>query len=50
MGINGQPMNMRVINERVPLGEWELWEVDADRRIHPFHVHGCSFLVVSRDG
>jgi FtsP/CotA-like multicopper oxidase with cupredoxin domain len=50
MSINRQPMNMRVINERVRLGQWEIWEVEADRRTHPFHVHGCSFLLLSQDG
>ena len=50
MGINRQPMDMRVINERVHLGQWELWQVEADRRPHPFHVHGCSFLVLEQGG
>ena len=50
MGINSQPMDMRVINERVRLGQWERWEVESDRKIHPFHVHGCSFLVLSQNG
>ena len=50
MGINGVAMDERVINERVRLGQWEVWEVSSDRRIHPFHVHGCSFLVISQDG
>ncbi len=50
MGINGQTMDMSVINERVRLGEWELWRVENDDGHHPFHVHGCSFLVLSEDG
>ena len=50
MTINRQPMDMHVINERVRLGQWELWEVEADRKIHPFHVHGCSFRVLSQEG
>lgn len=50
MGINRQPMDMNVINERVRLRQWEHWEVVTDRRIHPFHVHGCSFLVLSQNG
>ena len=50
MAINGQSMDMSVINERVRSGVWERWRVENDEGHHPFHVHGCSFLVVSRDG
>lgn len=50
MGINGQVMDMSIINERVRLGEWEHWRVENDDGHHPFHVHGCSFLVLSQDG
>jgi FtsP/CotA-like multicopper oxidase with cupredoxin domain len=50
MGINGQMMDMSVINERVRLGQWERWRVENDEGHHPFHVHGCSFLVMSQDG
>ena len=46
MAINRQPMDMNVINERVRRGQWERWDITADRRTHPFHVHGCSFLVL----
>ncbi len=49
MGINGQMMNMNVINERVQRGVWERWRVENDDGHHPFHVHGCSFLVLSQD-
>ena len=50
MGINGQQMDMAVINERVSLGQWERWRVVNDEGHHPFHVHGCSFLVLSQEG
>ena len=50
MGINGSPMDMNVINERVPRGQWERWRVTSDDGHHPFHVHGCSFLVLSQEG
>jgi blue copper oxidase len=49
MGINRQSMDMRVINERVRLGEWERWVINSFDGSHPFHVHGCSFLVVSQN-
>ena len=50
MSINREPMDMRVINEEVGSGQWVIWEVEADRKNRPFHVHGCSFLVLSQDG
>ena len=45
MTINGVPMNMEVINERVTRGVWERWRVQSNQGEHPFHVHGCSFLI-----
>lgn len=50
MGINGRPMDMNVINERVTRGRWERWLIRSSDGSHPFHVHGCSFLVLSQDG
>ena len=50
MTINGAAMDMSVINERVKRGVWERWRVRADQGAHPFHVHGCSFLVESLEG
>ncbi len=48
--INGVFMDMDVINERVRLGEWELWRVQGEEMAHPFHVHGTSFQVLSANG
>ena len=45
MAINGVAMDMNVINERVPLGVWERWRIRSDQGAHPFHAHGCSFLI-----
>lgn len=50
MMINGAVMDMNVINERVNLGEWERWRVRSNVGAHPFHVHGCSFLIESMEG
>ena len=50
MGINGQAMDMSRIDERVRLGQWERWRVENEDGHHPFHVHGCSFLVLSQEG
>ena len=31
-------------------GEWERWRIRADNGAHPFHVHGCSFLIEQMEG
>lgn len=50
MTINGATMDMNVTNERVNLGEWERWRIRSDVGAHPFHVHGCSFLIEQMEG
>lgn len=50
MGINGAAMDMNVINERVAQKQWERWVVRSRDGSHPFHVHGCSFLMLSQEG
>lgn len=45
MTINGAAMDMNVINERVKRGVWERWRIRSNQGEHPFHVHGCSFLI-----
>ena len=45
MTINGVPMDMNVINERIQRGVWERWRIRSNQGEHPFHVHGCSFLI-----
>ena len=45
MAINGAAMDMNVINEKIPLGVWERWRIRSDQGAHPFHAHGCSFLI-----
>jgi len=45
MTINGVAMKMDVINERVKRGVWERWRIQSNQGEHPFHVHGCSFLI-----
>ena len=46
MGINGAPMDMNVINERVISGQLEKWVITTDWNSHPFHIHGASFQVI----
>jgi FtsP/CotA-like multicopper oxidase with cupredoxin domain len=50
MTINGAIMDMKVINERVKHGVWERWRIRSDQGAHPFHVHGCSFLIEQMEG
>ncbi|MEX2469879.1 MAG: multicopper oxidase domain-containing protein, partial [Pseudohongiellaceae bacterium] len=49
--INGANMHMMTINERVPLGSTEIWEIHNDTMMmHPFHIHHSQFQVKDRDG
>lgn len=50
MTINGAAMDMAVINERVEKGVWERWRIRSNQGAHPFHVHGCSFLIDRMEG
>lgn len=50
MAINGQPMKMDRIDEKVAKGETEIWRVSVDDMLHPFHVHGCSFRILKQNG
>lgn len=49
-GINGRPFDMRRVDERVRLGETEIWEVSGEMMAHPIHIHGAHFEVLSRAG
>ena len=50
-GINGLRMNMDVINESIRLGDTEVWQItNPSTQAHPFHVHGDSFQILTRDG
>jgi len=51
VGINGRAMTMSYINERVRLGDTEIWEINnRTPMIHPFHIHGNQFRVLDRNG
>ena len=40
MSINGAVMDMNVINERVPVGQWEIWEIaNASMMAHMMMMH-----------
>jgi blue copper oxidase len=50
MAINGRPFDMDRIDERVVLGDTEIWEVSGEMMFHPMHIHGVQFEVLSRNG
>lgn len=50
MTINGRAYDHHRIDARVRRGATELWEVRAGDMAHPFHVHGTSFRVLTRNG
>ena len=44
-------MNMDFINERVNLGDTEIWEIfNSSPMPHPFHIHSGQFQILDRDG
>jgi len=49
-GINGQSMDMNIINERVNRGDVEIWRITGQRMPHPFHIHGASFQILTLNG
>ncbi|MEM9349077.1 MAG: multicopper oxidase domain-containing protein [Pseudomonadota bacterium] len=50
MTVNGQPMNMDRIDEEVERGDVEIWRIAAEDMFHPFHIHGCSFRILTQNG
>jgi FtsP/CotA-like multicopper oxidase with cupredoxin domain len=52
MGINGRSFAMDRVDVTARLGTAEIWEISAGGMPmpHPFHVHGASFRVLSKNG
>ena len=49
--INGKTMDMNRIDEIIPLGATEIWEVSNQSGMsHNFHVHDIQFQILSRNG
>jgi len=48
--ISGAPFKMEQINLSVPANTTERWVVAGQMLMHPFHVHGVAFQVVSENG
>jgi FtsP/CotA-like multicopper oxidase with cupredoxin domain len=52
MGINGRSFAMDRIDVTAKLGTSEIWEIISSGMpmAHPFHIHGASFRILSKDG
>ncbi len=49
--INSQAMDMSVVNETIPVGSTEIWEIVNDSMMmHPFHIHHGQFQILDRNG
>jgi suppressor of ftsI len=48
--INGQEMDLSRIDEVVPAGAREIWEIENIVYAHNFHIHEVAFQVLSVDG
>ena len=49
--INGLRMDMKYINEKVPLNDVEVWEIKNTMMMtHNFHIHATHFMVIERNG
>lgn len=54
VAMNGKKFKMDRIDYQMRLGQVQLWDItntdDAPGMIHPYHMHGTAFTVISRDG
>lgn len=49
--INGRHHNLEFVNERVPLGDIEIWELrNTSPMTHPIHIHNVHFQILDRNG
>jgi blue copper oxidase len=51
-GVNGKPFSLDRIDFGAARGQWLRWKIaeGSDRMLHPVHVHGCQFRILSTDG
>ncbi len=48
--INGEEMDMSRVDEMIPAGALEVWNVRTDGQPHNFHIHGATYWVLEVDG
>lgn len=50
MAMAGEPFDMNRIDVEVKLGSFEIWELQTQEMAHPFHIHGASFRILTKNG
>lgn len=50
MAIAGAPFDMGRIDVEAKLGTEEIWTLSTQDMAHPFHIHGASFRVLTKNG
>lgn len=50
MAIAGETFDMSRIDVKAKRGSYEIWTLTTDEMAHPFHIHGASFRVLTKDG
>ncbi|UQS23732.1 MULTISPECIES: multicopper oxidase domain-containing protein [Amycolatopsis] len=48
--INGKEMDLTRIDEVVPAGAVEIWEIENNVYSHNFHIHEVAFQILDTDG
>lgn len=48
--INGARMDLTRIDQVIPAGATEIWEITAGGPPHSFHIHDVAFRILSLDG
>ncbi len=49
-GINGEAMDMSMVNVTIRHGDLERWTIQSFDGVHSFHVHQTMFQIVERNG
>jgi cuproxidase len=51
-GVNGKPFSLDRIDFAATRNQYLRWRIaeGTDRMLHPVHVHGCQFRIISQDG
>jgi blue copper oxidase len=51
-GLNGKPFSLERIDFSAPRNQDLRWRISegSDRMLHPVHIHGCQFRIISQDG
>ena len=54
VAMNGKKFKMERIDYEMPMHKVQIWDIentnDKPGMIHPYHMHGCAFTIISRNG